>query len=39
MFILSWVNMMKRKSTSVLGKLSVAQKSEAVFQRTWHQDI
>ena len=37
--ILSWVNIMKQKSTKLFGKLSVAWKSEPVLRRTLHQDI
>ena len=35
--ILSWVNIMKRKSTKFPGKLSVAQKSKPALDRTLHQ--
>ena len=37
--ILSWVNIMKQKSTKLFRKLSVAWKSEPVLRRTLHQDI
>ena len=37
--ILFWVNIFKRKSTKVPGKLSFSQTSEPALQRTLHQDI
>ena len=39
MLILSWVNIFKRKSTRVPGKLSFTQYSEPALRRTLHKDI
>ena len=39
MLILCWTKIMKRKWATVPWKLLVAQKSEPVLWRTWHQDI
>ena len=37
--LLPWVNIIKRKSTKVPGKLSFAQKYEPALRRTLHKDI
>ena len=39
MLILSWVNIMKQKSTQVPGKLSVAQRSKPFLRGALDQDI